>query len=70
MILNGFCKCKDSALMGRSTSTTGFDGAILIHYIHTYTVAAYCDRIVVFKTIKSSVVPMWSLLAVLVPEFR
>ena len=28
VILNGFCICKDSALMGRSTPTTAFDGAI------------------------------------------
>ena len=27
-ILNGFYICKDSALMGRSTPTTAFDGAI------------------------------------------
>ena len=28
VILNGFYMCKDSALMGRSTPTTAFDGAI------------------------------------------
>ena len=28
VILNGFCICKDSALMGRSTPSTAFDGAI------------------------------------------
>ena len=26
--LYGFCKCMDSAFMGRSTPTTAFDGAI------------------------------------------
>ena len=26
--LYGFCKCMDSAFMGRSTPTTAFDGAV------------------------------------------
>ena len=28
ILLYGFCICMDSALMGRSTPTTAFDGAI------------------------------------------
>ena len=34
VILNGFCICKDSSLMGRSTPTTAFDGAIS-HFVYT-----------------------------------
>ena len=35
MILNGFCKCIDSALMGGSTPSTAFDAAVCLDNVDT-----------------------------------
>ena len=61
VILNGFCICNDSALMGRSTPTTAFDGAIWYFVLTMYTYWTYAWRTLVHKKLLFTKWQLWEL---------